>query len=113
MNNLIWIQHYGEHWKTVAIIWEKNENAGFYEIWLAKRPDYCDRGDWLIHVDECSTPPHMDGADGFPRYFFGSADQAKEQMETWVSRRKECKPPPTMPLEQTPAKTKPETANLE
>ena len=29
----------------------------------------------------------LDGADGFPRYFFGSEDEVKVQMETWLSRR--------------------------
>ena len=63
--------------------------GGSYEIWITKRPDYCDRGDWIIQVDGYGTGSCLDEADGFPRYFFGTEEEVKKQMETWVSRRKE------------------------
>jgi len=57
--------------------------AGRYHIVIQKRPSYCDRGDWIIYVHGLD----IDGADGFPRYFFGTEDQVKAQMETWLQRR--------------------------
>jgi hypothetical protein len=65
------------------------DRVGVYEIHIQRRPDYCDRGDWIIYVD-ARGKTSLDGADGFPRYFFGDADEVKAQMETWVSRRAEC-----------------------
>jgi hypothetical protein len=64
---------------------KSDRGDGTYEIWLTPRPVYCDRGDWIIYVDAHNGD--LDGADGFPRYFFGSADEVKVQMETWLSRR--------------------------
>lgn len=62
--------------------------GGVYRIWITPRPIYCDRGDWMIYIEE--EGDHMlDFADGFPRYFFGTAEEAQKQMDTWVSRRKE------------------------
>jgi hypothetical protein len=69
---------------TVPIKTTRGE--GDYEIWLTPRPSYCDRGDWIIYVD-CHNGD-LDGADGFPRYFFGDVEEVKVQMETWLSRRK-------------------------
>jgi hypothetical protein len=65
---------------------------GEYVFYLTKRPNYCDRGDWLIHLDYegDQVGNSVDGADGFPRFFFGDADAAKDQMEEWVRRRKGC-----------------------
>ena len=60
--------------------------TGNYEIVIHKRPNYCDRGDWLIHMGGHHND--IDHADGFPRYFFGTAAQAKAQMETWLYRRR-------------------------
>jgi hypothetical protein len=57
---------------------------GHYEIIIAPRPHYCDRGDWLIHV--CGKND-LDGSDGFPRYFIGTEDEVKHQMEQWLARR--------------------------
>lgn len=62
------------------------QGAGDYEIHLTPRPGYCDRGDWLIHVDAHGAHD-LDHADGFPRYFFGSEDEVKVQMERWLWRR--------------------------
>ena len=55
-----------------------------YEIYIEKRPHYCDRGDWVFKVDGRND---VDYADGFPRYFFGSKEEAMNQMENWLLRR--------------------------
>lgn len=62
------------------------QGDGTYEIHIAKRPYYCDRGDWMIYVFGVNND--LDYADGFPRYFFGTDDEVKLQMETWLNRRK-------------------------
>jgi hypothetical protein len=56
-----------------------------YDIHIVKRPWYCDRGDWLILVDGIND---IDYNDGFPRYYFGTDDEVKQQMEIWLNRRK-------------------------
>jgi hypothetical protein len=61
---------------------------GSYEIYIVKRPPYCDRGDWIIYVDGRND---VDDQDGFPRYFFGTAWEAIRQMETWLHRRQAYK----------------------
>jgi hypothetical protein len=68
---------------TVKILTQRG--VGEYEIHLTPRPSYCDRGDWLIHVEGHNSD--LDGADGFPRYFFGSGVECKVQMERWLERR--------------------------
>lgn len=68
----------------VAIKTHAEQPDAFYDIIIARRPWYCDRGDWQIFVDGRND---LDGADGFPRYFFGSEAEVKAQMETWLNRR--------------------------
>jgi hypothetical protein len=58
---------------------------GTYQIIIQPRPHYCDRGDWIIFVEGHNND--IDAADGFPRYFFGTIEEAKLQMETWLNRR--------------------------
>jgi hypothetical protein len=65
---------------------DREGGMGHYEIYIVRRPSYCDRGDWQIFVDGWNND--IDGADGFPRYFFGTEDDVKAQMETWLNRRK-------------------------
>lgn len=61
-----------------------------YHLWINPRPWYCDRGDWSMHVDaEGTARLCLDEQDGFPRYFFGSAEEVKEQFTRWVNKRKE------------------------
>lgn len=65
---------------------------GIYEVVIERRPHYCDRGDWLIHVIPMGpglTACSFDACDGFPRMFFGDGDAAKAQVETWADRRKD------------------------
>ena len=58
---------------------------GEYQIIIARRPHYCDRGDWLIYMNGRND---IDWADGFPRYFFGTEEEVKAQVERFVARRK-------------------------
>jgi hypothetical protein len=76
-----WIQEWQGFKLVVPIKTHVGEQA--YHIHIAKRPTYCDRGDWLIHV----RGGDLDEADGFPRYFIGSEDEVKAQMESWLARR--------------------------
>lgn len=54
---------------------------GVMRAWLQKRPHYCDRGHWQVNADV----PHMDGADGFPRYYmrYGVAKAEAEAFIAW------------------------------
>lgn len=64
----------------------KDSPDGQYEIHIVKRPNYCDRGDWLIHVEGNGTHD-LDDCDGFPRYFIGTQEEVIVQMEKWLNRR--------------------------
>jgi hypothetical protein len=74
----------GSSWSIVVPI-KTQAGDGRYAIDILRRPAYCNRGDWLIRVSGYNS--NLDGQDGFPRYFFGSADEATAQMETWLDRR--------------------------
>lgn len=64
---------------------------GEYRLTAQRRPSYCDRGDWQMLVDSRGAKSPLDGADGFPRYFFGNEVAVKQQFALWVAKRKECK----------------------
>jgi hypothetical protein len=92
MNEVKWVkidQNYEGYIGTIGI----NDTRGVYTFHLVKRPHYCDRGDWLLMIeykgDKLAST--LDEQDGFPRYFFGSDDEAKEQMQRWANKRQECK----------------------
>lgn len=75
---------------TAKVPFAVDSTQGHYEIIIERRPFYCDRGDWMIWVEakgEAGLISGLDGADGFPRYFFGGENQVKQQMETWAERR--------------------------
>jgi hypothetical protein len=59
-------------------------------IFLEKRPYYCDRGNWYakvdIHFDPKIPGTYIDGADGWPRYYF-DLDRAKLELEAWINKR--------------------------
>ena len=56
-------------------------------ITIEMRPHYCDRGNFIakIHVTDPSLV-HIDGCDGWPRYYFCLA-AAKSECEAWVRKR--------------------------
>lgn len=61
------------------------------EIYLQPRPVYCDRGNWVAHVEArpgSALARDLDGADGFPRYYF-DLDHAKAEIEAWLEKRKQ------------------------
>jgi len=63
-------------------------------IWMQARPSYCDRGNWLAHLDVIpGTHPralHVNGADGWPRYYF-DLERAKAECEAWLLKRGEVR----------------------
>jgi hypothetical protein len=80
-----WIKTPYGYMAIIPIITYKEQPNATYEIYVERRPHYCDRGDWIIYMDGRND---IDAADGFPRYFIGSDDEVKRQMEKWLSRRK-------------------------
>lgn len=50
--------------------------------WITRRPDYCDRGHVQLQIDGVQ----IDGADGFPRYFF-SFDEADKHCRAFLKWR--------------------------
>lgn len=59
---------------------------GTERVWIESRPGYCNRG--RFHGDYDGTF-HIDGADGFPRYFM-DLERAKVEMREWLVWRIEC-----------------------
>jgi hypothetical protein len=60
-------------------------------IWMQQRPHYCDRGQWLAHVElqpvvDAHKHVHLDNADGWPRYYF-DVERAKLEVEAWLRKR--------------------------
>ena len=72
--------------------WEQDEYGCWwlrgtrYAVWMAPRPPYCDRGQWLAHVEPLVVPHDLDSADGWPRYYF-DLDRAKAEVEAWMQKR--------------------------
>lgn len=79
-----WVKNNYNEWMLSAPCRLWDGRTGFYEIHITPRPRYCDRGDWLIHMDGKND---SDAEDRFPRYFFGTLEEAKRQMETFLLRR--------------------------
>lgn len=75
------------HWDPVFNTW--NIRGKHCWIWMDARPAYCDRGRWLARL-EISDPVaiHIDGADGWPRYYF-NLERAKAEIEEWIRFRKQ------------------------
>lgn len=60
-------------------------------IWLEERPKYCDRGNFLAHLERTTTDPrklHVDEADCWPRYYF-IFENARSEVEAWLKKRNE------------------------
>lgn len=61
-------------------------------IWMQARPPYCDRGNWLAHIEPTTHDVrklHLDDADRWPRYYF-DLQRAKAEVEAWLIKRKEA-----------------------
>lgn len=59
-------------------------------VWISKRPYYCDRGNFLAHI-EVHVPPlrlSIDEADGWPRYYFDE-ERMKLEILAWLHKRGE------------------------
>lgn len=68
------------------------KSPGGFKLTLTARPAYCDRGNWLMDVSPFGSARDyrvIDEQDGFPRYFFGTLEEAKEQFRKWVEKRKD------------------------
>ena len=61
-------------------------------VWIAARPSYCDRGNYLAHVDlkpgGDARRLNLDWQDGWPRYYMDIA-RAKAEIEEWMKKRKQ------------------------
>lgn len=56
-------------------------------VWLQARPAYCDRGNWLAHMDaRGELAIDLDPSDGWPRYYFDLI-RAKAEVEAWLEKR--------------------------
>lgn len=62
---IAWITHDG--WITAQI-------ADYTVAYLRTRPQYCDRGHFMVVCDL----PGLDGADGFPRYYMSKETAVRE-----------------------------------
>lgn len=74
-------------------------------IGLAKRPDYCDRGNFVATLDAWGKlGAEIDMADGFPRYYFDET-RAKLEMEAWLRTRRQWidEPPSEAPPAPAPS----------
>lgn len=57
------------------------------EIYLERRPHYCDRGNWIAKIEATGNLLRgMDRADGWPRYYF-DLERAKQECEAWLVKR--------------------------
>lgn len=56
-------------------------------IEIAARPAYCNRGNFIATI-ECQNPRRLslDGADGWPRYYF-DLERAKLEVQAWMRKR--------------------------
>jgi hypothetical protein len=72
-----------EEWAVYSI---RSENPPC-EIWIEKRPDYCDRGNFIAKIEASSwLARDMDAEDLWPRYYF-DLDRAKAECEAWLEKR--------------------------
>ncbi len=60
------------------------------EIYLERRPHYCDRGDFIAKIFPAEGSElfrDFDGQDGWPRYYFDEG-RAKLEIEAWLRKRR-------------------------
>jgi hypothetical protein len=72
-------------WVRTAYGQELHGKAGY--LLLLPRPAYCDRGRFYAQAHFAGlSAPHIDEADGFPRYYFDE-ERAKLELEAWMKAR--------------------------
>jgi hypothetical protein len=60
-------------------------------IVISKRPSYCDRGNFLAHIEaHGKLALSLDRADLWPRYYF-DLERAKLEIEAWLIKRGQVK----------------------
>lgn len=61
-------------------------------VWVSKRPNYCDRGNFWAQVDVKAGGNaqrlNIDAADAWPRYYM-DLDRAKLEIEEWLKKRRQ------------------------
>ena len=61
-------------------------------VWIAKRPNYCDRGNFWAQADLKAGGNerrlNLDAADGWPRYYM-DLTRAKAEIEDWMRKRRQ------------------------
>ena len=73
------------NWKKIDTWWEL-VNEGIY-ITIEPRLVYCDRGNWIAKITK-PGPLFIDGADGWPRYYF-ELKTAKREIALFLAKRNE------------------------
>lgn len=74
-------------WQAIDLPkWRKWPGGPLVEwgLYIAQRPYYCDRGRFIVHIDA----PTLDGADGFPRYYY-DWDRMLAELDAWMAGRQE------------------------
>ena len=69
-----------------GIFWIKGE---IHEVWMQRRPAYCDRGHWIAHVERANgagVEYSIDDADKWPRYYM-SFDRMVDEVRDWLEWR--------------------------
>jgi hypothetical protein len=83
---MVWeIDKYGSHVVRGKHCW----------IWINERPQYCDRGNWLAHLEvnpDYAWKVSIDHSDGWPRYYF-DLERAKLEVEAWLTKRQQALTP--------------------
>lgn len=60
-----------------------------HEVWMQKRPAYCDRGHWVAHVEPVPSRRFeytIDEADYWPRYYM-DFDRMVAEIRDWLEWR--------------------------
>lgn len=76
------------------MFWTKDEDGVWWlrgkqvDIWICARMPYCDRGNWLAHIDNFREKfgEQIDAQDLWPRYYF-DLRRAKLECEAWMEKR--------------------------
>ena len=69
-----------------GIFWLKGR---IHHVWIEKRPEYCDRGHFIAHVDPAPGAGHyydIDESDKWPRYYM-DFDRMIGEIQDWLDWR--------------------------